>query len=159
MAKRPTPTAVIFDIGRVLFDWDLRHLYAKLIADEAELDAFLRDVVTAEWHFQHDAGRPFAHLTHKIDTDLLPDIERVLEQLTPIEREVRSTDGRYFLARLRPYALPLLVLVVTQALSQVVSAAFVTPFTASVTSLQYLDQRMRKEAYDVELMSRAGLTG
>ena len=52
----------------------------------------------------------------------------------------------------------LLVLVITQALSQVVSAAFVTPFTASVTSLQYLDHRMRKEAYDVELMQQAGIT-
>jgi hypothetical protein len=53
----------------------------------------------------------------------------------------------------------LLVLVVTQALSQVVTAAFVTPFTSAVTSLQYLDQRMRKEAYDVELMQQAGITG
>ena len=52
----------------------------------------------------------------------------------------------------------LLVLVATQALSQVIAAAFVTPFTSAVTSLQYLDQRMRKEAYDVELMQQAGIT-
>ena len=52
----------------------------------------------------------------------------------------------------------LLLLVVTQALQQVVTAAFATPFTSSVTSLQYLDQRMRKEAYDVELMQQAGIT-
>ena len=52
----------------------------------------------------------------------------------------------------------MLVIVFTQALTQVVSAAFVTPFTSAVTSLQYLDQRMRKEAYDVELMQRAGIT-
>jgi hypothetical protein len=52
----------------------------------------------------------------------------------------------------------LLVLVGTQALSQVISSAFVTPFTSTVTSLQYLDQRMRKEAYDVELMQQAGIT-
>ena len=54
-----TPTAVIFDVGRVLYHWDPRHLYARLIDGEA-LDAFLRDVVTTEWHFQHDAGRDFA---------------------------------------------------------------------------------------------------
>jgi 2-haloacid dehalogenase len=48
---------VIFDVGRVLFQWDLRHLFAKLIADPVELDWFLANVVTAEWHFQHDAGR------------------------------------------------------------------------------------------------------
>jgi hypothetical protein len=53
----------------------------------------------------------------------------------------------------------LLILIVTQALAQVASAAFATPFTSAVTSLQYLDQRMRKEAYDVELMRQAGLTG
>ena len=52
----------------------------------------------------------------------------------------------------------LLVIVVTQAVAQVISAAFVTPFSAAVTSLQYLDQRMRKEAYDVELMQQAGIT-
>ncbi|MXG90473.1 hypothetical protein [Nocardioides flavescens] len=51
-----------------------------------------------------------------------------------------------------------LALVLTQAVSQVVSAAFVTPFTTAVTSLQYLDQRMRKEGYDIELMRQAGIT-
>ena len=39
-----------------------------------------------------------------------------------------------------------------------VAAAFVAPFSSAVSSLQYLDQRMRKEAYDVELMTQAGLT-
>ena len=52
-----------------------------------------------------------------------------------------------------------LVLIVTQALAIVVSAAFVAPFTSAVASLQYVDQRMRKEAYDVELMTRAGIIG
>jgi hypothetical protein len=51
-----------------------------------------------------------------------------------------------------------LLTVVLTALGSVVQTAFVTPFTAAVTSLQYLDQRMRKEAYDVELMARAGIT-
>lgn len=52
-----------------------------------------------------------------------------------------------------------LVLVVTQALATVVSSAFVAPFTSAVASLQYVDQRMRKEAFDVELMTRAGIIG
>lgn len=82
MAERPTPTAVIFDVGRVLFDWDLRHLYAKLIADEAELDAFLRDVVTAEWHFQHDAGRPFAETSAELSA-LHPRHAELIAQLQP----------------------------------------------------------------------------
>lgn len=56
------PGAVVFDVGRVLFDWDLRHLYAKLIDDPAELDWFLANVVTEEWHFQSDAGRGVAEI-------------------------------------------------------------------------------------------------
>lgn len=54
------PTAVIFDVGRVLYDWDPRFLYERLIPCGEALDAFLRDVVTIDWHFQHDAGRDFA---------------------------------------------------------------------------------------------------
>jgi 2-haloacid dehalogenase len=54
------PTAVVFDVGMVLHRWSPRDLYAKLIDDPATLDAFLAEVVTHEWHFQHDAGRDFA---------------------------------------------------------------------------------------------------
>jgi 2-haloacid dehalogenase len=55
-------TTVVFDVGKVLFEWDLRHLFAKLIADTAELEYFVTHVVTPEWHFQHDAGRPLAEM-------------------------------------------------------------------------------------------------
>ncbi len=51
-----------------------------------------------------------------------------------------------------------LVLVGLSAVATVVQTAFVTPFTSAVTSVQYLDQRIRKEAYDVELMAQAGIT-
>jgi FMN phosphatase YigB (HAD superfamily) len=60
------PTAVIFDVGKVLFDWDPRYLYERLIGDDRALDAFLSDVVTEEWHFQHDAGRPFAETSAEL---------------------------------------------------------------------------------------------
>jgi 2-haloacid dehalogenase len=60
------PTSVVFDVGHVLFDWDVRHLYAKLIDGQDALDAFLRDVVTLEWHTQHDAGRPFAETSAEL---------------------------------------------------------------------------------------------
>lgn len=51
-----------------------------------------------------------------------------------------------------------LATVVLTALGTVVQTAFVAPFSAAVVTLQYLDQRMRKEAYDVELMARAGIS-
>ena len=56
------PRCVIFDVGKVLFQWDLRHLFAKLIADPAEVDWFVTNVITPEWHFQSDAGRPLAEM-------------------------------------------------------------------------------------------------
>ena len=52
----------------------------------------------------------------------------------------------------------LFLLILGQALGSVIAAAFVAPFTTSVATLQYVDLRMRKEAFDVELMQRAGIT-
>lgn len=60
-----SPQAVIFDVGRVLFHWDLRHLYAKLIDDPAEVEHFCTTIITPEWHFQHDAGRPLAEMVEE----------------------------------------------------------------------------------------------
>lgn len=59
----PAPVkAVVFDVGRVLVEWDLRHLFAKLIDDPEQLDWFCANVVTEGWHFQHDAGRELAEM-------------------------------------------------------------------------------------------------
>jgi 2-haloacid dehalogenase len=60
------PAAVVFDVGHVLFDWDVRLLYSKLIDDPAALDAFVGEVVSMEWHAQHDAGRPFAETSAEL---------------------------------------------------------------------------------------------
>lgn len=54
--------AVVFDIGRVLFQWQLGALFEKLIDDAQELDWFLANVVTEEWHFEHDRGRALADM-------------------------------------------------------------------------------------------------
>lgn len=51
----------------------------------------------------------------------------------------------------------LLLLVLGQSVGTVLQNAFVGPFNAGVVTLQYIDLRMRKEAYDVELMAQAGL--
>jgi 2-haloacid dehalogenase len=48
--------AVVFDLGGVLLDWDPRHLYRKLFDNEAEMDRFLAEVCTMEWHHAHDLG-------------------------------------------------------------------------------------------------------
>lgn len=50
--------AVVWDVGRVLVQWDLGAIYAEAIPDPVERAEFLRTVVTEEWHFRHDAGEP-----------------------------------------------------------------------------------------------------
>ena len=70
------PQAVVFDVGRVLIEWDLRHLFAKLIADPGELDWFLANVVTEDWHNQHDAGRPL--------DEMLPELKALFPDHAPL---------------------------------------------------------------------------
>ena len=54
-------SVVIFDLGGVLIDWDPRHLYRKLFADdEAAMEHFLANICTHEWNRGQDAGRSFA---------------------------------------------------------------------------------------------------
>lgn len=50
------PSAVVFDLGGVLLDWDPRHLYRKLFDDECEMEEFLARICTVDWHRQHDLG-------------------------------------------------------------------------------------------------------
>ncbi|MEL1249145.1 HAD family hydrolase [Aurantiacibacter gilvus] len=62
MSEAGSPKAVVFDIGRVIVRWDLRYLYEKLVDDADQLDWFLANVVTEEWHHEQDAGRPLAEM-------------------------------------------------------------------------------------------------
>lgn len=51
-----------------------------------------------------DAGRPLAHLTHRLEpNDLLAASAQVLRTHENIDREIRTRDGRQYLARLGPY--------------------------------------------------------
>lgn len=51
-----------------------------------------------------DEGRPITDFTHQLRYDGLADHARaVLKDLAPIEHEVQSLDGGWFLVRLRPY--------------------------------------------------------
>jgi 2-haloacid dehalogenase len=45
---------VVFDMGGVLIDYNPRHLYRKLIPQEAEMEDFLATVTTREWHMRQD---------------------------------------------------------------------------------------------------------
>jgi 2-haloacid dehalogenase len=52
--------AIVFDLGGVLIDWNPRHLYRKLIEDEARMEWFLAEVCHTAWNEEQDRGRSFA---------------------------------------------------------------------------------------------------
>ncbi|HUQ06707.1 MAG TPA: CheR family methyltransferase [Kofleriaceae bacterium] len=80
------------DIGVLFLD---RHLNIKRFTPRAQE---LINVIAT------DIGRPLGHLTHRLDYDELPTAAAsVLQTLRVFEREVKSSDGRRFLARLLPY--------------------------------------------------------
>ena len=51
-----------------------------------------------------DVGRPLGDITSNIEgEDLLSELQGVLDTLIPREREVRTSDGAWYLARMQPY--------------------------------------------------------
>ncbi len=96
------PTAVVFDVGNVLYGWDPESFLARqLPEDEARL-RFIEDVDLWGWHDQLDGGRPFdeaaAELSEKFPdyaayisawgerfgetiTDPVPGVHAIVEEL------------------------------------------------------------------------------
>lgn len=60
--------SVVFDIGNVLIGWDPRHLYRKVFSSEAEVEWFLAEICTLEWHLAHDFGVSFEENGAKLKT-------------------------------------------------------------------------------------------
>ena len=49
--------AVVFDVGKVLVQWERDLPFRELIADPVERAWFMDTVIPIEWHAEHDAGR------------------------------------------------------------------------------------------------------
>jgi 2-haloacid dehalogenase len=59
-------TAVVFDLGGVLLDWNPRHLYRRLFADPGEMEDFLARICTPDWHRAHDLGEDVAESCRRL---------------------------------------------------------------------------------------------
>lgn len=56
-----TMTAIIFDFGNVLLEWNPRYVYQRFFPDDPEgMERFLKEVNFMEWNLHQDQGRPFA---------------------------------------------------------------------------------------------------
>ena len=52
--------AVLFDLGKVLLDWDPRYYYRRFFATGDALEQFVQRVVPHDWYLEMDAGKPAA---------------------------------------------------------------------------------------------------
>jgi 2-haloacid dehalogenase len=80
----PSIDAVVFDIGNVLLDWNPRHLYRKLFADEERMEWFLANICTPAWNLEQDRGRSFAEA-----------VRELVGRHPEWEREIRAFDERW----------------------------------------------------------------
>ncbi len=80
------------EIGTLFLDLDLRiRMFTPRVAE-------LINIADA------DVGRSITNFTHRLDyDDIMGDVRRVLRDLTPLENEVRTGEGRWFVVRIRPY--------------------------------------------------------
>ena len=85
-----TPKVVVFDIGNVILNWDPDLLYADLIPDAADRDAFYQRAGMHEMNLDVDRGAPFKQRiyaqadAHPDDADLIRAWhDRWTEMLTP----------------------------------------------------------------------------
>ena len=49
--------AVVFDLGKVLLDWDPRYYYRRFFGSDEALERFVRQVVSHDWYLEMDAGK------------------------------------------------------------------------------------------------------
>jgi 2-haloacid dehalogenase len=67
-----SPTAVIFDVGNVLYGWDPQSFLERQLPEDAARLRFIEDVDLWGWHDTLDAGRPFAEAAAEL-SEKFPD--------------------------------------------------------------------------------------
>ena len=77
-------TAIIFDLGGVLIDWNPRYVYRTIFDNEEKIDWFFENICTNEWNEHQDAGRSLKEAT-----------EELVARHPEYENEVRAYYGRW----------------------------------------------------------------
>lgn len=79
---------VIFDLGKVLVRFDVKNLFRKILPNEKEVDFFLNNVCTWEWHINQDtqydtsnAGQDLIKRFPKYKKAIIAFYERFLEMI------------------------------------------------------------------------------
>ena len=70
-------TAVIFDVGNVLYGWDPDSFLVRQIADDQARLRYIEDVDLWAWHDSLDGGRPFAEAAAEL-SERFPDYAHLI---------------------------------------------------------------------------------
>jgi 2-haloacid dehalogenase len=76
MSERPS--AVIFDVGNVLYGWDPESFLVRQVAEDHERLKFIEDVGLWEWHDTLDGGRDFREAAHEL-SEKFPEYAHLIE--------------------------------------------------------------------------------
>ena len=86
-----------------------------------------------------DVGRPLAHLKHQLEyPELITDAHKVLRTFVPIERELRDSQGHWYLARFQPYRT-----LEDQIAGAVLTLVDVTDRNRAIEALRQSEERLR----------------
>jgi len=96
--------------------------------------------VTNEIHLLDiDIGRPISHIKHHFEyDDLLADAKQVLQTLVPVEREVKSSTGKWYSLRILPY----------RTADQFVQGTVIT--FVDITDLKLLNDELKIISYAID---------
>jgi two-component system CheB/CheR fusion protein len=90
-----------------------------------------------------DIGRPLSDITHKLRyADLMEDAQRVLSDLTTVEREVRLDEDGWFLSRIAPY----------RTADDHIAGVVVT--FVDITERRHAEEKLRAHAQELERFNR-----
>jgi 2-haloacid dehalogenase len=73
----PAIRHIVFDIGKVLVQWERDRPYRELIPDSAERQRFLDEICTMEWHMSLDEGHGIDEAIEALSAKFPHEAERI----------------------------------------------------------------------------------
>jgi two-component system CheB/CheR fusion protein len=89
------------DINNLLSSTQIATIF---VDNDLQVKRFSKEAEKIVNLIESDVGRPLEHQsTHLQDVDLTTGIKQVLDNLTPVEKEVQTQDGNWYIMRIMPY--------------------------------------------------------
>ncbi len=89
------------DISNLLNSTEIATVF---VDNELKVKRFSREATRIINLIETDIGRPLEHQSTRLQgVDVIQVVQQVLDKLTPVEKEVRTTEGSWYIMRIMPY--------------------------------------------------------